>query len=86
MDESWAPNVPAHWMLHFMVDPHIGTDTAVTRVLELGGRVNIYPYDTELGRIARVADPFGATFALVDPTARLVQPPTSIADRAGPKI
>jgi predicted enzyme related to lactoylglutathione lyase len=86
MNESWAPNAPAHWMLHFMVDPHIGTDVAVNRVVELGGRVNIYPYDTELGRIARVTDPFGATFALVDPTTRLVQPPTSIADRAGPKI
>jgi uncharacterized protein len=83
MNEDWAPGIPAHWMLHFAVDPQAGTDAAVNRVLELGGRVDVYPYDTELGRIARVADPFGATFALIDPTMRLVPPPTCIADEAG---
>ena len=70
-------------MLHFVVDPQSGTDATVNRVLELGGRVDAYPYDTELGRIARVADPSGATFALIDPTLRLVPPPTYIADEAG---
>jgi hypothetical protein len=65
------------------VDPQIGTDGAVNRVLDLGGRVEIYPYDTELGRIARVTDPSGAHFALIDPTVRVVPPPTSIADEAG---
>ncbi|MCA1708274.1 MAG: hypothetical protein LC808_35355 [Actinobacteria bacterium] len=33
--------------------------------------MDIDPYDTELGRIARVADPAGATFALIDPTDRV---------------
>jgi hypothetical protein len=37
----------------------------------LGGRVDIDPYDTELGRVARVTDPSGATFALIDPTDRV---------------
>jgi uncharacterized protein len=83
MNEDWAPGIPAHWMLHFTVDPQSGTDAAVNRVLELGGRVDVYPYDTELGRIARVADPSGAVFALIDPTTRLVPPPTCIADEAG---
>jgi uncharacterized protein len=83
MNERWAPGIPAHWMLHFAVDPQTGTDAAVNRVLELGGRVDIYPYDTELGRIARVADPSGATFALIDPTTRIVPAPTSIADQVG---
>jgi hypothetical protein len=32
--------------------------------------VDIEPYDSELGRIARVADPSGACFALIDPTTR----------------
>jgi predicted enzyme related to lactoylglutathione lyase len=82
MTEDWAPEIPAHWMLHFAVDPQTGTDGAVNRVLELGGRVDIYPYDTELGRIARVADPSGATFALIDPTMRIVPPPTSVSDEA----
>jgi predicted enzyme related to lactoylglutathione lyase len=72
INEEWAPpEIPAHWVLHFAVDPQIGTDAAVNRVLKLGGQVDIDPYDTEFGRIARVADPSGASFALIDPTARL---------------
>jgi hypothetical protein len=43
----------------------------------LGGWVDIEPYDSELGRIARVADPAGASFALIDPTARI--PPAELA-------
>ncbi|HEY6424992.1 MAG TPA: VOC family protein [Pseudonocardiaceae bacterium] len=79
MDEGWAaPDVAAHWMLHFAVDPHTGTDEAVTRVLELGGEVDVDPYDTELGRIARVIDPFGAAFALIDSTDRL-EPATDLS-------
>jgi uncharacterized protein len=71
LNENWAdPEISAHWMLHFAVDPRTGTDTAVSRVLELGGRVDIDPYDAELGRIALVTDPFGAAFALIDPTQR----------------
>jgi uncharacterized protein len=79
MDEDWAaPGIAAHWMLHFTVDPQTGTDAAVTRVLQLGGRVDIDAYDTALGRIARVQDPFGAAFALIDPTQRL-EPATDLA-------
>lgn len=77
--DDWPSDVAAHWMPHFAVDLQTGTDAAVNRVLELGGQVNIYPYDTELGRIARVADPFGAAFALIDPTTRLEPTPTSVA-------
>ena len=29
------------------------------------------PYDTEFGRIARVRDPSGVAFALIDPTDRI---------------
>lgn len=83
MHENWASGIPAHWMPHFAVDPEVGTDAMVNRILELGGLVDVYPYDTELGRIARVADPSGASFALVDPTERILPPPTSIADEAG---
>ncbi|MGH3718998.1 MAG: VOC family protein [Pseudonocardiaceae bacterium] len=83
MNEEWATGIPAHWMLHFAVDPQTGTDDAVNRVLDLGGRVHVYPYDTELGRIALVADPAGADFALIDHAARLVPPPSSISDEVG---
>lgn len=72
MSQDWAPpGIAAQWLLYFTVDPRIGTDTAVTRVRELGGRVDVDPYDTEFGRIARVQDPFGAAFALIDPSRRL---------------
>ena len=79
LNEDWAaPDTTAHWMLHFAVDPQTGTDAAVNRVLELGGGVDIDPYDSELGRIARVVDPCGAAFALIDPATRL-QPATDLA-------
>ena len=75
LNEDWAePGIAAHWMLHFAVDPRIGIDAAVDRVLDLGGWVDIEPYDSELGRIAQVADPAGASFALIDPTARVESP------------
>jgi predicted enzyme related to lactoylglutathione lyase len=79
MNEDWvAPGTPAHWMLYFAVDPRTGTDAAVNRVLALGGRVDLDPYDTELGRIAWVTDPSGAAFALIDPT-RALEPATDLA-------
>jgi predicted enzyme related to lactoylglutathione lyase len=72
MNDNWAPpGIAAQWILHFTVDPQTGTDAAVNRVVELGGRVDSDPYNTELGRIARVRDPSGAAFALIDPTHRL---------------
>jgi predicted enzyme related to lactoylglutathione lyase len=73
MNKDWAlPGIIARWVLHFAVDPRTGTDAAVDRVLTLGGRVDIGPYDSEWGRVARVADPSGASFALIDPTVRIV--------------
>lgn len=80
LKEDWAAGIPSHWMLHFAVDPQEGTDAAVSRLLDLGGRVEVYPYDTELGRIARVTDPSGARFALIDATTRVEEAPHSIAD------
>jgi uncharacterized protein len=72
MNEEWAdPEIGAHWLLHFAVDPRTGTDAAVDRVLQLGGQVDFDPYDSELGRVARVTDPCGAAFALIDVTRRL---------------
>jgi predicted enzyme related to lactoylglutathione lyase len=72
LNKDWAaPDTGAHWLLHFAVDPRTGTDAAVERVLTLGGQVDFDPYDSELGRIARVTDPSGAAFALIDPTRRL---------------
>jgi predicted enzyme related to lactoylglutathione lyase len=78
MNDDWAaPGTAAHWMLHFAVNPRTGIDAAADRVLDLGGWVDTEPYDSELGRIARVADPSGASFALIDPTTRI--PPAELA-------
>lgn len=79
MHPGWADrNQASQWTLHFAVDPRIGTDAAADRVLALGGHVDIDPYDTEFGRIARVRDPSGAAFALIDPTDR-VDPTSDLA-------
>lgn len=44
----------------------------VDRVLELGGRVDIDPYDSQWGRIARVADPVGPASRSSATTARIL--------------
>ncbi|MGH3772796.1 MAG: VOC family protein [Pseudonocardiaceae bacterium] len=79
LNDDWAcpDDTGAHWLPHFAVDPRTGTDAAVDRVLELGGWVDVDSYDSEWGRIARVADPSGAAFALIDPTQRL-EPATDL--------
>ncbi|MFF4757618.1 VOC family protein [Streptomyces sp. NPDC001292] len=51
-----------HWMTYFEVaDP----DEAAERLLALGGRVLTPARDTAHGRVAAVADPEGARFALI---------------------
>jgi hypothetical protein len=58
MRRKWAdPDWGAQWMPHFAVDPRMGTDAAADWVLALGGRVDINPYDSEFGRIARLPIP-----------------------------
>ncbi|MFI7010799.1 VOC family protein [Streptomyces sp. NPDC050145] len=51
-----------HWMTYFEVED---VDEAVERVADLGGRVVRAPRDGAHGRVATVADPEGARFALV---------------------
>ncbi|MGH4016903.1 MAG: VOC family protein [Pseudonocardiaceae bacterium] len=72
LDGGQAIDTAAHWMLYFAVNPATGTDYAVNRVLDLGGRVTSDPFDSGLGRIAVVQDPSGATFSLIDPTHRIM--------------
>lgn len=51
-----------HWLTYFEVtDP----DEAADRVIELGGHVLQPTHDTPHGPVATVADPEGATFAVV---------------------
>ncbi|MDT7728014.1 MAG: uncharacterized protein QOI21_4590 [Actinomycetota bacterium] len=66
MGPEYSPNTPPHWMIYFEVDPARGTDAAAGQAIMLGGTVVIQPYDTAFGRMAILADPDGAVFAVID--------------------
>jgi predicted enzyme related to lactoylglutathione lyase len=57
---------PARWVIYFGT---ANIDTALERLVELGGSVVIPAADTPFGRIAEVCDPTGALFRLVTPPA-----------------
>lgn len=68
MDEHWAPDVPADWMVHFAVED---CDASAARAADLGGSVSVPPTDVPgVGRFAVVNDHHGAVFAVTTP-ARL---------------
>lgn len=62
MDENWPESIPPHWQTYFAVS---STDEAVQQAVRSGGQVRVEPFDAVYGRIAVLADPFGATFAVV---------------------
>ena len=62
IDENFPPEMPAHWMVYFLVGD---TDAAAARVEELGGTVIAPAMDTAAGRISVVADPLGGAFAIM---------------------
>jgi len=65
MSEPYFPaDVPAHWSVCFAVADCDGT---VARARELGGTVLVEPVDMPIGRFATLADPHGASFAIVQP-------------------
>ncbi|GAA4542615.1 VOC family protein [Pseudonocardia xishanensis] len=55
---------PSHWLVYFGV---VSTDAAVAAATAGGGRVVSPAADSPFGRMATVADPFGAVFALHQP-------------------
>lgn len=57
-----AEGMPPAWMPYFAVDD---CDGAMGRVQDLGGAVHMGPVDIPPGRFAVVADPEGATFAII---------------------
>ena len=59
------PGTPAHWLAYFAVDD---TDSAVNVLVKGGGTLLAPPFDMAAGRMAVVADPQGAVFALIKPT------------------
>jgi predicted enzyme related to lactoylglutathione lyase len=59
-----SAQMPAHWLPYFAA---ASTDDTVNRLLELGGEVLSEPMNTDFGRMAVVADPEGALFAVIEP-------------------
>jgi predicted enzyme related to lactoylglutathione lyase len=57
-----VPGEPAHWSVYFAVDD---ADAAVARAIAAGGSVVREAADSPYGRFAIVADPFGATLAVM---------------------
>lgn len=56
--------VPPHWLVWFLVEDCHSSASTIT---ELGGSVLSEPRESGVGTSAVVADPFGATFAIIEP-------------------
>jgi predicted enzyme related to lactoylglutathione lyase len=61
----------SHWLVYFSV---ASADEAVAAVEAAGGTVQAPAFDTPYGRMAAVADPFGAAFMLTQNTTGQPQP------------
>jgi uncharacterized protein len=61
--EATPPGTLPHWLVYFGTDD---LDSALAKVADLGGTVHAGPIDIEIARIAIVADPQGAVFAIYD--------------------
>jgi predicted enzyme related to lactoylglutathione lyase len=60
--EQWPADLPAHWRVYFAVED---TDVACSRSEELGGKVAVPAFDSEVGRIAVLDDPLEAAFSVI---------------------
>jgi predicted enzyme related to lactoylglutathione lyase len=59
--DEWG-EMPPCWCVYFMVDD---VDASVQRLEQLGGRVDVAPFDLSVGRMTVVADAQGAYFNLI---------------------
>ncbi|MBT2488231.1 VOC family protein [Streptomyces sp. ISL-96] len=75
MGDAFPVEMPDHFLVYFVVDD---CDGAVSKAVELGGRVQADPFDTPYGRIAVLTDNQGATFAVLAEPAETAE----TADRA----
>ncbi|WP_431679839.1 VOC family protein [Kitasatospora sp. KL5] len=60
------PGTPSHWRVWYAVDD---TDSTVDALVKAGGTVLAPPSDGPAGRVALVADPQGAAFAVITAAA-----------------
>ncbi len=62
MGDNFPPEVPPHWLTYFSV---ADTDAIAAKAAELGGTIVAPPNDIPPGRMSVIADPHGATFAVL---------------------
>ena len=62
MGSQFPADVPPNWLTYFVV---ADSDATVAKAKELGGAAIMPGMDTDQGRIAVVADPHGAVFAVI---------------------
>ncbi|WP_214102795.1 VOC family protein [Acrocarpospora catenulata] len=63
MTGVWPPQIPPHWMIYFAVADCLA---AADLVEELGGSVEVPPFQLPTGRTTVVADPQGAVLSLIE--------------------
>ena len=63
-DMKMPAEVLPHWLVYFDVDD---ADAAIAKATATGGKVMMGGNDTPHGRMAVLADPFGALFAVIQP-------------------
>lgn len=61
MTEEWG-DIPSHWMAYVAVED---CDAACAKATALGGKICVPPKDIDVGRIAVLNDPTGATFSVI---------------------
>ena len=62
VSEQWPTDVPVQWRVYFAVED---TDATAARAEELGGRVAVPSFDSDVGRIAVLNDPMGVPFSVI---------------------
>jgi hypothetical protein len=60
-------DVSARWITHFRTPLDRGFDESLHIAHDAGARLRLRPYGSPLGKVAVMADPTGARFALIDP-------------------
>ncbi len=62
--------VPPNWLVYFSVED---ADGAVEKAKAGGGQVMFGPTDIQVGRFAVLTDPFGAAFAVMQPSQETLE-------------
>ena len=62
LGEQFPAEVPNNWLVYFAVED---ADAAAEKVTELGGGIQMPPFDSPAGRIAIVKDTAGAVFGVI---------------------